>query len=71
MLTKEDFGKQDSAKYFDENHDEDSDNTILSVVSQIGSRDNLLPKQFNYVLKNKAGGWDKTESVSSLTLLYV
>ncbi|XP_014366052.2 vitellogenin [Papilio machaon] len=65
MLTKEEFGKQDSAKYFDENHDEDSENTILSVISQIGSRDNLWPKQFSYVMKNKAGGWDKPESIST------
>ncbi|XP_068624776.1 vitellogenin-like [Battus philenor] len=65
MLTKEEFGVQNSAGKVDENYDSENGNTILSFVAQIGSADNLFPKYISYAQKNKAGGWNKISAAFS------
>ncbi|CAH2060949.1 unnamed protein product, partial [Iphiclides podalirius] len=65
MLTKEKFGNQYSTKFFDEYYDDENENTILNILSHIGSEDSLLPKYLKYSLKNKASGWNKANTISA------
>ncbi|XP_045456674.1 vitellogenin-like [Melitaea cinxia] len=67
MLTKEDFGLQESEMVFMEYPNRDDEYDMIGVLSQIGSKDYFLGNTFEYSWKNRDRGWDEEYTYSAAT----
>lgn len=61
MLTKEEFGYQQSIKNLNDNFDYDNEMNIFSSLSTIGSDDSLFPKSLWYSLRSKYNGLNSNQ----------
>ncbi|CAH2099264.1 unnamed protein product [Euphydryas editha] len=67
MLTKEEFGLQDSEKVFLEYVNRDDEYDMIGVLSETGSKDYFFPNTYGYSWKNRVRGWDEEITYSSAT----